>query len=317
MNNKNLYVCKSCHNFFSGFISNLETGCPDCNGPLEKIDVDYAQYSEWPDSAKQAFQKAYLKSIDHVETNNNSVENQDDLTREDAKSNEKFNTPLEKYLDDHPRKKKRKEKKKRSCLSQIAAVMFVVLFVAYMSSSKNDPSVNQTPTDVPLVTAVPTHTTVPTTAPTSAPKSTSQPSIAGSQVYDIILSLEDKGIPKAATQTSKDASDYTIYQHASSGMDDSSFISYNITSDHNHAVSYAVFNVNNGEAPWYLPFCATMPYDSAEPEKAAQFVRDNAAKEASTQIGDAIFDIYPNDNGGAMLTITAAGYQAWCLEQIK
>lgn len=204
-----------------------------------------------------------------------------------------------------------KQKKKTGCLGTVVKVLIVlVVLAAFGAISGGDK------TEQPAKTTAPTAT--PTAAPTNTPEpvAPAQPSIAGSQVYDIVLSLADRGIPKVDPKTSKDAAGNTIYQHASSGMDDSSMISYNITSDRNHAVSYAVFNVSNGEAPWYLPFCASMPYESAEPEKASAFVNDNVNKEAELQIGDAIFNIYPNENGGAMLTITAVGYEEWCLDQL-
>lgn len=216
---------------------------------------------------------------------------------------------------------RKKEKKKPSCLGKVIKVFlyFVVFLMLIGIFGGSDETTTDTP--APKVTAVavtktPEATAAPTQAPTSAPEIPVQPSIAGSQVYDIVLSLEDKGIPKAKTQTSSDAAGRTIYQHASSGWDDSSMLSYNITSNHGHVVSYAVFNVSDNKAPWYLPFCATMPYASADPEKAAQFVKDNMKKEATTQIGDAIFAITPNKNGGAMLTITAVGYEEWCLDQL-
>lgn len=222
-----------------------------------------------------------------------------------------------------------KQKKKTGCLGNLSTILIAVLLIVYIAGNagkeadkKQLQSSTVAPTTIEAKTVTQEPTTAPTAPPTSAPTNTpepatpAQPSIAGSQVYDIVLGLEEKGIPKAKTQTSEDAAGNTIYQHASSGWDDSSMISYNITSDHNHVVSYAVFNVSNGEAPWYLPFCATMPYESADPEKAAKFVQDNMKKEETMQIGDAIFAIYPNDNGGAMLTITAVGYEEWCLNQL-
>ena len=217
-----------------------------------------------------------------------------------------------------------KQKKKSSCLGKILKCVGIFTLLIFVASFGVDDSKKETAqTNAPIVTATATQeapTEAPSTAPTNTPKlkTPAQPSLPGSQVYDIVLSLEGKGIPKAKTQSSKDSEGRTVYQHASSVMDDSSLISYNITSDQNHAVSYAVFNVGNGEASsWYLPFCATMPYDGAEPEKAVQFVEDNMKTQATMQIGDAVFQMFPNENDGAMLTITASGYEEWCMDQIQ
>lgn len=210
-----------------------------------------------------------------------------------------------------------KSKKKSSCMGFVLKLLlyfiaFIVVasFFVKDSDDKVETNIVSQATQAQVVTTEPVETPMPTAG------NETQPSITGSQVYDIVISLESKGIPKAKTQISKDVAGHTIYQHASSGMDDSAMISYNITSDQNHSISYAVFNVSNDEAPWYLPFCASMPYEKSEPEKASAFVTENEKTEASIQIGDAIFAIFPNDDGGAMLTITAVGYEEWCLAQL-
>ena len=93
-------------------------------------------------------------------------------------------------------------------------------------------------------------------------------------------------------------------------------LNYSLTANEDKMISYAVFNVSNAEAPWYLPFCASMTYANAKQEKAFEWVKENCNQESSCQIGDAIYEIYPNKKGGAMLTITAEGYTEWCMQEM-
>lgn len=203
----------------------------------------------------------------------------------------------------------------------IAAIIALGLYSSMKSSTPvvTSAPVTLVPTQKATLQPIQTPVTTATTTPTATPDSTQfmQPAIKGSAVYDIILSLEDKGIPKAKAQSTKDNHGNTVWQYTSENtLLDGTFVLYNITCNADREVSYAVFNTSNSGESWFLPFCASMPYDQAETSQAAKWVSDNIKKEATTQIGDAIFAITPNQNGGAMLTITAAGYEEWCLDQI-
>jgi hypothetical protein len=127
-----------------------------------------------------------------------------------------------------------KQKKKSGCLGTVVKVLIVLVVLAAFGAisgggKPEQPAQTTAPTAAPTVVA----TAAPTAAPTNTPEPSgrAQPSISGSQVYDIVLSLEGRGIPKAKTQTSEDADGNTIYQHASSGMDDSSTINVPFADD--------------------------------------------------------------------------------------
>lgn len=133
------------------------------------------------------------------------------------------------------------------------------------------------------------------------------PSIKGSQAYDIILGLEDNGIPKADAINNDDG-----FQFNSTTIE----YSYSITTNSDHEVMCASFMVLSPEdSKGYLAYCATLPYDTADPEKATQWVTDNIGSEAETAIGDAIFTI-TQGNQGPILVVKAMGYDEYVLSKI-
>lgn len=104
MNDKSLYVCKDCHKFFSGYITELENGCPTCQGPLEKVDVDFSQYSAWPDSMKQSFKEDYVKKFGKPKVNKTGPEKPvpEKPVRpvsDEKDTKKKFDMPIEQYMD--------------------------------------------------------------------------------------------------------------------------------------------------------------------------------------------------------------------------
>lgn len=215
--------------------------------------------------------------------------------------------------------------KKSSCFGKILkwfGIFLLVLVLASMMSGNKETGNDTAPvkTSKPAPTATPTPriiaTSTPTSKPTEEPAQNIQPGIKGSQTYDVVLSLKDKGIPKAETQSKKDPHGNTIYSHSSSAMMDGVMVTYSIISNQNHEVSQATFSVSGKGETWYLPYCATMPYDAADGESAADWVEKNMKKEAQTQIGEAIFSIVPNKNGGATLHITCVGYEEWVWENL-
>lgn len=129
------------------------------------------------------------------------------------------------------------------------------------------------------------------------------PSIKGSQAYDIVLSLEDTGIPKADAETTSDG-----FRFSSS----TSEYSYDIETNNKHEVMCAQFMVLSGNDNGYLGFCGSMPYDSSD-SSAQQWVNDNVGTEASKTFGDAIYSLSVGSQG-PILTIKATGYDDYVME---
>lgn len=179
----------------------------------------------------------------------------------------------------------------------------------------------QTPTATPTAKPTATPTASPTTSstPLITPEPTEEPAaapvITGSQAYDFILSLKERGIAKPDTKTTSWGYEWI----SDSALVDDSLAMYSIRSNRKHEIAYVSITVRGDAANWLLPFCATLPYENNDPQAAHKWVEEHlTGEDASTQIGNAVYGIYPHENGtGAMLTIEAAGYQDWCLDQIK
>lgn len=144
-----------------------------------------------------------------------------------------------------------------------------------------------------------------------AEESSSQPQkdvpiIAGSNAYDMTVSLEEYKFP---TATRTDISDGFQFDSVNSDY------SYTIVTDKDYAISYAKCMVL-GDNSDLLAFFATFPYDTMDQETAQQWVKDNTGKEATTQIGDAIYTL-SNGNQGAILEISATGREEYLKEQLK
>lgn len=127
------------------------------------------------------------------------------------------------------------------------------------------------------------------------------PTIKGSQAYDVVLSLEDLGIPKAETQIY----DYG-YVYESTGEDGD----YSIIANKQHEIGYANFILLVNGDPMYLAYCATLPNDDYNEEEARAWVEANLKNEANTQFGNTLFQI-SQGNSGPILTIKAKGFDEY------
>ena len=199
-------------------------------------------------------------------------------------------------------------KKKGCCLFAlikwilIVCVLSIAVSVAFVTvTGKEAGNPQPSATAAPVVTAAPTAepTAQPTAAPTEAPKTPKIPGIDGSNAYDPIIDLESKGIAKPKTVTTADG----IFEWTSEDVwIGNTFVGYQIHANKDHEILDATFHMF-GENNGFLVYAASLPYDAADKEKAAQFVADHMTGEsASVTIGDAIFSIYPNERG-AMLEI--------------
>lgn len=119
--------------------------------------------------------------------------------------------------------------------------------------------------------------------------------IKGSQVIDIIESLDAQGIPSVEGVETEYG-----YQYNSSNSD----YAYKISTDKDNKVKLAVFEVLT-EDQGYLGYCASMPYDTADSDKATEWVRENIGSDLSITIGDALFQL-SNSETGPVLTIQAS-----------
>lgn len=171
------------------------------------------------------------------------------------------------------------------------------------------------PTAAPTKSQTPKITATPTVDPTPTATLPDAPVLAGSQAYDFILSLKERGIAKPDTKTT----DWGYEWISDSALVDDSVAMYSIRANRKHEIAYVSITVRGDAANWLLPFCATLPYTDNDPQAAHKWVEEHlTGKDASIQIGNAVYGIYPHANDtGAMLTIEAAGYQDWCLDQIK
>lgn len=222
-----------------------------------------------------------------------------------------------------------REKKRFGCAKFLLILVLAYFVYAAVHIVNNQDSASQatvTPTKAPApiaATIAPTAkpTVTPTASPTPriTPEPTAEPEaapvITGSQAYDFILSLKERGIAKPDTKTT----DWGYEWFSDSALVDDSVAMYSIRSNRKHEIAYVNITVRGDAANWLLPFCATLPYENNDPQAAHKWVEEHlTGKDASTQIGNAVYGIYPHENGtGAMLTIEAAGYQDWCLDQIK
>ena len=138
-------------------------------------------------------------------------------------------------------------------------------------------------------------------------KELDMPVIKGSQAYDVILSLEDAGIPKADTQTKEYG-----YRYDSVGTSED----YSIITNKNHEIGYARFNVLLNGNPQYLSFCASLPNDDYDVTESVAWVEENINNNTSTQFNNTIFEI-SQTNTGPSLTIKAVGWDEYYLNITK
>lgn len=146
-----------------------------------------------------------------------------------------------------------------------------------------------------------------TTSASSAENIEASNAIPGSQVYDIINSLAETGIPTAEAAENSDGFQYdsTTDKYA-----------YSISTNTNHEVMCAQFFVfSQTDTEGYLGYCASMPYDTADPS-AQQWVNSNAGSEAEATFGDAIYTLSVGTQG-PILTIKALGYDDYIINQLS
>ena len=153
--------------------------------------------------------------------------------------------------------------------------------------------------------------------------------LPGSHITDIRMGLnENFGIPEGSIGHSKDPdhTDVMISDSSVEPEDAGIMLMYSLSADSDYQLLAGMFDIlNTGAhdddtfltaASVYLGFCATVPYDTADAEKAKAFITDNIAdfeNGPSETIGDAIFTIRGNrlDDGaiGTLgLTIKVSTY---------
>lgn len=144
--------------------------------------------------------------------------------------------------------------------------------------------------------------------------------IPGLIAADIKLNLVKWGLKEASPKRT-DGSDEVSYSSSAIDSDTGAELAYFFVTDNALHVKYATFSSLNlsaisgerfrGVAAGYLGYCATVPFDGAEPEKCKQWVEDNIAKcnEAGkiekTKIGNVEFSLYGTGNSARYLDIKA------------
>lgn len=214
-----------------------------------------------------------------------------------------------------------REKKRFGCAKFLLILVLAYFVYAAVHIVNNQDSASKatvTPTKAPAsiaATIAPTTSSTPLITPEPTEEPAAAPVITGSQAYDFILSLKERGIAKPDTKTTSWGYEWI----SDSALVDESVATYSVRANRKHEIAYVSITVRGDAANWLLPFCATLPYENNDPQAAHKWVEEHlTGEDASTQIGNAVYGIYPHENGtGAMLTIEAAGYQDWCLDQIK
>lgn len=60
MSERKLYVCTSCHGFWSALGG--APACPKCGGTVHQVEVDYDTYASWTAEEKANFKQSYLNT---------------------------------------------------------------------------------------------------------------------------------------------------------------------------------------------------------------------------------------------------------------
>jgi len=145
--------------------------------------------------------------------------------------------------------------------------------------------------------------------------------IPGLMAADIKLNLVKWELKKASPKR-VDGSDEVSYRSSAVDPDTGAELAYFFVTDNALHVKYATFSTLNlsaiseerfhGVAAGYLGYCATVPFDGAEPEKCKQWVTDNIAKcnEAgkieTLKVGNVEFSLYGTGTNARYLDIKAA-----------
>lgn len=146
----------------------------------------------------------------------------------------------------------------------------------------------------------------PASSASSEPEELVMPVVAGSNAYDITVSLEKNGLPEAERSSTSDGYTFTAT---------SSDYSYTINTDKDYALSsaeYYVFTEDNG----FLGFCASFPYDAADSQAAMDWVNENIGNDAETTIGDAAFTL-SNSESGPVLKVSAQGRDDYLMAKLE
>ena len=128
------------------------------------------------------------------------------------------------------------------------------------------------------------------------------PTIAGSNAYDVTVSLEQAGLPKA---TRSDTLGGYIFA-ASDGA-----YTYEIYCNENYEIAFmecCALNIDDG----FLGFCASFPRDDGNAQAAMDWVNQNVGGNAETKMGDVTFILAAAENGTAKtLTVQTDGWDAY------
>ncbi len=159
------------------------------------------------------------------------------------------------------------------------------------------------PSQSPDITPAPTETVEP--SPTEALMASGIP---GSYIKDIQLGVARFGMEDASAEGAPDGADYRWRAERMWNFPQTTIqLEYSIKSDNKSQLSWGTFGarwdgiVDNDvfcdAAETYLSFIATMPYDTADQQKAKQWVSDNIGtvtgeQSATITIGDATFTLY-------------------------
>lgn len=142
--------------------------------------------------------------------------------------------------------------------------------------------------------------------------------IPGLKAADIKLNLVKWGLKEASPKKSEGSDDISYISSvvdSETGADLSYFIMTNSALN----VKYATFSIINlaaiseedflNIATGYLGYCATVPFDGAEPEKSKQWIEDNikkcneAGKIETLNVGNVEFSLYGTGNSSRYLEI--------------
>ncbi|GAQ25090.1 hypothetical protein [Tepidanaerobacter syntrophicus] len=142
--------------------------------------------------------------------------------------------------------------------------------------------------------------------------------IPGLKAADIKLNLVKWGLKEASSKKSEGSDDISYISSvvdSETGADLSYFIMTNSALN----VKYATFSIINlaaiseedflNIATGYLGYCATVPFDGAEPEKSKQWIEDNikkcneAGKIETLNVGNVEFSLYGTGNSSRYLEI--------------
>ncbi|MDD3229392.1 MAG: hypothetical protein PHE09_09275 [Oscillospiraceae bacterium] len=144
--------------------------------------------------------------------------------------------------------------------------------------------------------------------------------IPGLMAADIKLNMVKWGLKEAAPKSGL-SSDDVSYSSSAVDKDTGAELSYFIMANNILHVKYATFSTLNlaeiseddflGVASSYLGYCATVPFEGAEPERSKKWVEDNikncneTGKVETMKVGNVEFSLYGTGNSARFLDIKA------------